>query len=1176
MCLALVNPFEKLTLLKGLAGNAGRRCFSGLAPVLALVTLLLLCTSPQSLFAQAVNGSLVGTVTDASGAVVPGAKITLTNVGTSISRTTETNGEGNYSFPNVTPATFKVTAEKAGFATAVRSNVPVGVNTTVRVDIVLQPGQVTQEVLVTAAAPLMQTETAETGRTVNTQQIDALPITGQGPSRNFQTLLTLTPGASGADYNHSRFFNPQNTLNTEVNGTSSMANNFQIEGVNDNERTGLLQVYTPAAEAIAEVNITTSNYDAEQGTALGAVVNVIYKSGSNQFHGEGYEFYKGDALNARNFFDLKTGAPFHKGHLVNNYFGGNIGGPIRKDKTFFFFNFLRTTEHTGQNQRFDVPTAAMRAGDFSDPALDPIFDPQTGDTADCLPGGVSANCGVGRTQFVASSNPADPNYNPACTLAAGCPNIIPINRIDPVAAKLVALVPLPNNNQNLSGSAKYSQNFLESTAFYQDINDYTVKIDQYQGNKDHISGHLAYMSPITYQAPAYGNAGGPANGSFEGTGTDKTYSAMINWDHTLTPTMIVQNRIGLNRYRNVAENTDYGTTSSTDIGIPGVNVSPFTSGLTGINGSGFSNNLVGYSASLPWIRSETDFDMVSNWNKIQGNHTIKFGANVIRIRDDLLQTQTFSPRGLWTFAPSESSAPGQTTNFGNNFASILLGVPSTVGRDLPIVFPAYRQWQIFLYANDKWQATPKLTVTAGLRWEFYNPATPHFAGGFSNYNPADNTLVIAGVGGNPLNLGMEKKWKDFAPRLGLAYRLTSKDVLRAGFGISYEPFEDNSYAYNYPVKQNNAFNNVSSFGPAILPDGTPATFAKGFPPPLTAAIPSDGIIPANTPLLLNQTYDVVNVHYLDPYVESWNFTYERALPHKFVLDIAYVGNHGVHLPLTYDLNAVTDPAFIGKGTAGQPLFAAFGRKASANLRFAAESSNYNSLQIKLDRHFQGGLTMTTAYTWGKALGYILENGENSNGPKYYINFRRNYARTDFDHTQTFVQSYVWSLPFGAGQRWLHEGAVSKVVGGWRFTGVLTAQTGGALDFGCNCQGINTPGNGQSPWVTGPIKKLYGVNQQLWFDTSVFKDPSVLFGKPTFGNVGRYILSGPNMFNLDASLFKNIKVTEKVNVEFRSEWFHATNNPHFNNPDVNLGDSNFGRVTGASGNRNIDFALRVMF
>ncbi|MGH9351691.1 MAG: carboxypeptidase regulatory-like domain-containing protein, partial [Terriglobia bacterium] len=1064
---------------KSLAPSAIRRTGSqgflrslvsvALGVFVALVAVV--CVFPPLALGQAVNGSVVGTVIDPSGAVVPQARVTITNVGTTVSQTARTDASGYYSFPDLPPGNYKVRVEKQGFATIDRSGVSLFVNSTVRVDVSLKPGEMTQTVTVQSQIPTLQTDTAQTGAQITAIQAEQLPL---GTNRNFQNLLDLVPGATGTGYNHSHFFNPQNSLNSEVNGTSSMTNNFQIEGVNDNERTGLLQVYIPPIEAIEDVDVTTSNYDAEQGTALGAVTNVILKSGTNQFHGSAYEIYNGQALNSRSFFDRgPQGTPFLKPRHVYNYWGGQFGGPIRKGKTFFFVDFLRTDDHEGQFQRISVPTAAERSGDFSDPALDAIYNPATGNTKDCLPGGNSALCGSGRSKF--------PGNN--------------ISKfIDPISAKLVALVPLPNDNLNVSGSGKYHDNFLENTGYLQDNKSFDVKIDQYAGPDNHISGRLGYMSPTTVQAPAYGLAGGPVGGGFEATGTDSTYSADIIWDHIFSPTLIVQNRIGLNRYRNTANQTDYGSKASSDIGVPGVNVDPFTSGLTGIFiHSEISDPLVGYSASLPWIRTETDFDFVSNWNKIVNNHTFKWGVNLIRIRDDLLQEQTFSPRGAWNFGGGQTSTPGAKVNFANNFASFLLDVPSQVGRDLPVVFPAYRATQLFLYFNDKWQVNPKLTLNLGMRWEFYPPATPHFPGGFSNYDPTNNTLVVAGIGGNPLNIGMQQRYHDFAPRFGLAYRISDKNVIRGGFGISYEPFEDNTYAYDFPVKQNNAFDNLSGFGPALYPNGTPVTFAQGFPPPLVAAIPSNGIIPATTPLLLNQNYDVINLHYLDPYIQSWNLAYERALPGQLTLDIAYVGNRGVHMPVTYDLNAVTDPAYMGQGPAGQPLFREFGRKANASMRFAGETSDYNALQVKFDRHFSHGFALTTAYTYGKSLGYVEENGENASGVTYYINFRRNYARTDFDHTHTFVQSYVWDLPIGKGHYLLNSGPESRILGGWQFSGIFKVTSGGPLSFGCTCQSINTPDNGQSPEITGPFRILHGVDTHPWFDTSVFSDPSLDFG-----------------------------------------------------------------------------------
>lgn len=1105
---------------------------------------------------QAVNGTVVGNVTDSTGAILPGAAVTITDIGTNTTRSITTDANGYYAFPSLPPGNYKVKVEKQGFATVERSGVPLAVNSTVRVDLSLQPGQVSETINVASTIPLLQTDTAKTGATLSAAQASQLPL---GNNRNFQNLLNLVPGATRSEFNHSRFFNPQNSLNNQVNGSSSLSNNFQFEGVNDNERTGLLQVYIPPVEAIQEVDVTTSNYDPEQGTALGAVTNVIFKSGTNQFHGSLYEIWRGNRLDARNFFDYGTeGQPFVKPRLVTNYYGGTIGGPVIKNKAFFFFDFLRTTDHEGQFQHLDAPTAAMRNGDFSDPALTAIFDPQTGDTVDCLPGGNTSNCGKGRTQFPG--------------------NRIPMNRIDPISAALLGLVPVPNANLTAAGTQKYSNNFLETANFLQDNKSFDAKVDWNLEDKDRISGRLSYMNPVTNQSPAYGSiGGGPIGGGFQGSGTDATYSAGINWNHIFSPSLISQTRIGLNRYRNEAKNSDYGTDSSTKFGIPGVNVDAFTSGITGLTGSGFSDPIIGYSASLPWVRAETDIDVVSNWTKIMGNHTFTFGGNFIRIRDDLLQEQTFSPRGLWTFAPGQTSLNGgPKSGFANNFASLLLGVPSQVGRDLPVYFPAYRAWQLFLYGGDKWQVNPKLTLNLGMRWEYYPPATPQFPGGFSNYDGATNSLVVAGVGGNPMDLGMRQKYRNFAPRVGLAYRLTDHDVIRAGFGISYQPFVDNTYAYNFPVKQNNAFNSLSDFGSAILPDGTSTTFAKGFPAPLVATVPSNGLIPVDTPLLKSQSYVVIPKNYLDPYVESWNLTYERALPGQFSLDVGYVGNRGVHIPLQYNQNAVVDPAFIGKGSKGQPYFQAYGIKSNINMFFSQVASSYHSLQVTLNRHFTSGVTLTTSYTFGKALGFATENGENSSGAAYYVDFRRNYGRVDFDHTHIFNQSFVYDLPFGKGQKFFQSGPLNVILGGWQISGVWTLMSGSPLNFGCTCAPLNTPGNSQSPELVSPFKKLYGINTVPWFDTSAFADPTLLFGTATFGNVGRYIASGPGFFNLDAALFRNIRLTERFNLAFRTDWYSATNTPHFNNPDTTLGDSTFGLVTAAGGSRAIDLGLKLTF
>src|SRR5262249_20740037 len=541
-----------------------------------------------------------------------------------------------------------------------------------------------------------------------------------------------------------------------------------------------------------------------------------------------------------------------------------------------------------------------------------------------------------------------------------------------------------------------------------------------------------------------------------------------------------------------------------------------------ING-GFSNPLIGFSASHPWIRSETNIDLSNTWTKIMGNHTLKFGGDLRRVRDALLQEQTFSPRGLYIFNDGQTAPkctvadpnPGcpttgsgaSKTSFTNNFASFLFDVPGQAGRDLATFFPNYRAWQFFTFAQDKWLVSPKLTADIGVRWEFYPPATPVKKGGFSNYDPTNNTLRVSGYGDIPDDLGIVTRYKYFAPRLGLAYRLKDSTVIRAGFGISYAPFPDNSYAYNFPVRANNAFNPaVASFGPAVLPSGQVATFQNGFPALIEPVVPDDGIITNPTKAT---NYFVVNPNYKNTYVESWNLAVQQTLPWRFTLDVAYVGNHGVGSVTNYNLNPGT---IAGAGNAGLPEFPTFGRTANTNLLFAGYSSSYHALQVKFDRKFSGGLSTTTAYTFGKGMGF--QQGDDG-GLFFYINQRRNYARNDFDRTQTFVQSFVYDFPFGQGKRWAPSGPTAAILGGWRVSTIMTVMSGLPLDFTGSGTALKTPGNTQTPDLVAPLKITHSVGgypNPPWLDTSTFALPTAT---GVFGNLARNFGSGPNFFNLDA-------------------------------------------------------------
>jgi hypothetical protein len=1136
--------------------------------ILMLLGTVLLGSS-SAVFGQAVNATLLGTVTDSSGAAVANVKVLLTETNTGISHTSRTNESGNYVLPDLPPGTYTVTAEQSGFKRASRVGIDVIVNTTQRVDLVLQAGDIAETITVEAETPILQTERADTGRKLETVLTENLPL---GTNRNYQNLLNIVPGTTRATFQHSQFFNASSSLQTEVNGQLRMGNNYQIEGIDDNERTGLLQILVPPLEAIQTVDVTTSNYDAELGRASGAVTNVILKSGTNSYHGAAYEFARNNYFNARNFFDSSVG------HLAYNYFGGNIGGPIKKNKLFFFGDYLKVYDHEANPNPISIPSLALRSGN-----LNVATSATTTPTTIYNPFSGSAN-GTGRVPFVATSAPgiatvAGPNgttvdaFNPACTSAAGCPNVLPQALINPISAKLMNLLPNPTGPGN-------ANNYFALLPFHKDTDFIDAKVDANLTNKDRLSARFSFQRPSIFQAPIFGSAGGPAQGNFEGNGIQNTYSIGLNYNRFFSNTLVAEFRAGVAWYHNEAHNSDFGTKASEALGIPGVNLDPITSGIVGItiaNNRGFSNPLIGYSASLPWIRSETNIDFANTWTKILGNHTVKFGVDLRRVRDALLQEQTFSPRGLYTFADGQTALNTGTgtskTSFTNDFASFLLDLPNQAGRDLATFFPNYRAWQFFTFVQDKWLVTPKLSADIGVRWEFYPPATPVAKGGFSNYNPANNTLVLSGMGSTPNDLGIATHYKYFAPRLGLAYRLKESTVFRVGFGISYTPFPDNSYAYNFPVRANNQFDPaITTYGPAVLADGvTPATFQNGFPGIIQPSIPANGIITNPTKA---SAYFVVNQNFRNPYVESWNAAVQQSLPWHFVLDLAYVGNHGVDSVINYNLNAATA---VGLGKVGQPEFNSFGRTANTNLLFAGHSSSYHALQAKFDRRFSNGLATTTAYTFGKGMGY--QTGDDG-GLAFYINQRRNYARNDFDRTHTFVQSIVYDLPFGKGKRFVSSGVPAAVLGGWRISSFLTAMTGLPLYFTASASNLLAPGNTQTPNLVAPVQILHGVGLgNPWFSTSSFAAPT----GTSFGNVGRNFLTGPGFFNLDASVAKSIRFTERLNLEVRLEAFGATNTPQFffgsgngTVAGVTLGSSSFGQVTNASGGRQLELGAKLTF
>jgi len=1130
---------------------------------------------------QAVNATLLGAVTDTSGAVVAGAKVTATEMKTGVSRSTTTNDSGNYAFANLPPGLYEVATEKQGFKKAVRSGVDVVVNTDTRVNLALDPGAISESVVVTAETPILQTDRADVGAKIDSKQVVDLPL---GNNRNFQNLLNLVPGATRAHRVHSEFFNAQDSLSTEVNGQARLFNNLQIEGVDDNERTGLLQIYIPPAEAIQTVDVSTSNYAAEFGRAGGAVTNVILKSGTNAFHGAAYEFNRISALAAKPFFQTLAKAP-----STYNYYGGNVGGPIIRNRLFFFGDILRIDDSRGKFDILTVPRDDFRGGNFG-AVTQLIYDPYQ--TTDATHATLALDASGKPIPVAPASRTPFPN------------NVIPASRFSPLALKILALVP-HTNVVNPGLSTNYQQN----TRFLKNTTAFDTKFDFIRKDNDRFAFRFSRAVQNLNDQPIFGLAGGPKGGGFQGTGEQHVQSGALNHTHAFSPSLIAETRVGVSHYRNIARNSDYGSNASDALGITGVNLNPFTSGLTGIDvQNGFSSPMIGYSASLPWDRGETNINAVTNWTKIHRNHTFKWGVDVRRLRDDLVQAQTFSPRGVFRFGTgttvNSTSAP---TSRGNNFAAFLLDAPTEVGRDVSVISGSWRETEFFSYGQDKWQPTSKLTLDVGLRWELYFPPTPQHSGGYSNYDPTSNTLVLAGIGGNPLNLGRETFYHYFAPRFGLAYRFTEQFVLRGGFGISYEPFPNNQYAWNYPVRQANGTNQTTTISLPQWPSSQIASMSFGFPAPAPAVPPSNGIIsgicqnppvPGVACIGLGSQYNVVDKNFQQPYVESWNLALERALPKNFVLDVAYVGNHGVDIPMDYDLNAAVafgpfdftvNPPKALNNCPVRPLCKlpggpGFGRTGNTDFLFKPTSSNYHALQTRFNHRTGGGLLLTTSYTFAKALAYrsdVGDGGGNDGGnPSFYLDFRRNYMVVSNNRKHTFVQSVVYELPFGKGKPLLHSGWANWVAGGWQVSTVMTIMSGRPVDFSASNAGLNVNGNTtrQTPNQVGSFRVLGGIGPApngAWFDTSAFVPVTT---PQTIGNMSRYKFAGPRFFNLDAAIFKRFPVTERIGLELRAEAFSSTNTPQFDQPNGNASDAvGFGHITGTiGGNRTVELGAKLTF
>jgi hypothetical protein len=1067
---------------------------------------------PQLARSQAVSANLLGKITDTSGAVVVGARITATEIRTGVSTRTSANAEGLYSIPYLAPGIYRVEVGMQGFKKFISDDAELRIGAVLRVDAVLELGAVTDSVEVTAQSPLLQTDTAEVSRSFSQKSVAELPLL----NRSFEGLVGLLPGVTPPSENFLNLEDPMGTTSYRANGQGSSGNNKLVDGVNNLVPGNGDTIYVPPAEVIQEVYITTSSYDAAFGRAGGAVISAVTRGGTNDLHGSLSEFHRDTHLRARNFFNI-VGRP--KPSFVRNQYGATIGGPIKKNRTFFFASYQGSNIRQATAQTNTVPVVGWRSGDFRGvPGLN-LFDPATG----------SLN-GTGRTAF--------PD------------NVIPASRIHRVSAKLTPLLPVPN-------ASGLVNNFFANVPANQDSNIYDVRIDHHFSENTKLFGRFNWSKYNVLSGAALGNIGQATQSD------DYTSTSALNLTHTFSSKLLTEIRLGYNRYKTHVDGLlDRPLSSELGIANPNPTVDS-TRGLSSINIGGMPS--LGARPQDPLNDADNLYQIVNSWTRIAGAHQMKWGVDAtryIRGRRTSAGPIFFSERGRFDFNPSVTALPGGPAlgsfgAFGNSFASFLLGAADLTGRSYVSTTPTDRITPFFSFFQDTWQVTSKLTLNLGLRHEVYTPTHPQFAGGASNYDPYTNTLLIAGLGDVPLNTGVSTDWNNFAPRFGLSYRL-NRTVIRTGYGISYymgiSGFSGGTLATQFPAVLHTQVGVANDY----RVDGT----LDSIPPIGSQPIPKNGRLTPDA----SQPLFAIPLNNLTPFVHSYNFTIQRAIGRNLTVDLGYVGSLGRRLPYSQELN-VAPP---GAGSAGLALFRAFGRTATSTLRANGVNNNYNALQANATKRFSHGLSFTVAYTFSKALGV----GSGDQGS--FINqldFRKNYGPVAYDSTHMLTVSHVYELPFGTGKPFLSRSPVRFVAGGWQVNGILRSATGTPFTATADATSCNCPGNGNFADAVSPVRILGGTGPgELWFSTSSFAQP----GPNRFGTAGRNTIRGPGLINYDFSVFRNFRVRERMRIEFRSEFYNLTNTPHFNSPVASFNAGNFGQVTSSYGEREIQFALRLIF
>jgi hypothetical protein len=1074
------------------------------------------------------TATIVGTVTDPSGAAVPGAQLTFNNIATQFTRVVQTSPSGEYVASSIPTGAYLITVSKPGFQTLQRSGVQLTAASTLSVDLQLKVGSPAETISVSATPPLLQSQSAEVSALVDSRQIVALPLV----SRDFTDLVALAPGAhlgsasnlaeggsaysirAGADYS--------------VNGTIAAGNSYLIDGIYNRNLWLNTLIMVPIVDSIQEYRVLTSNYSAEYGEAAGAVTEVETKSGSNAFHGAAWEFLRNDKLNANNFFSNLSGAPrpgFHR-----NEFGANVGGPIVRNKTFFFADYQGIRASQPQSFTSTIPTAAeqqmVETGNFSAFGTT-IYNPYSTAT--------SSTGAVTRNPF--------PN------------NQIPASLLDPAAVNIIKLLPTPT-------SSKATSNYYYNGTLTQQTDQFDVRADQNLGSSDRLFGRYGYdnttqVVPGIIPAPASAGIGPYLSTNANGTTTPLlNQSATLGYTHPFSASTILESHFGLVRWHAQITPLDLPYPAATELGIPGINITNKSGGIPAFTISGFTE--IGDNSSYPEDSAITTFQYDSALTMVRGKHTIKVGGLFLRHRFNGFSA--FPDRGTFDFNGEFTRQIGSSSS-QTALADFALGAMDSGSRNILTSTFGMRLWSAAPFIQDSWRVTGRLTAELGLRWEVDAPPYDvhnHWA----NLNVNTGQLMVAGLNGN------SRRLRDFdldtlAPRIGLAYALTQdrKTVLRSGFGISYVDMDaGGAQLYkNLPYFFSQVITTSINTAPV-------QTLHQGLPTPMQPSVTNIAALSTGSP-------DAWAVNLRETEVLQWSFGVQHQLLNDLILDVSYVGTRGERI-LVNSVNL--NQSVPGPGAQGprEPYYTINPNLSTVGYRTDAGDSKYESLQVRLDKRFSRGFTFGISYTYASYLSDAGNvNGGGNSDIQNYACIACNWGPVPDDYSHVLSINHVYELPFGQGRKYLATGWLGRIVGGWNLNGIWTARSGGRFTpiLGTNVSN-STGGGDQRPNRIASGYLSQGQSIYDWFNTAAFVAPA----QYTFGNSGTGILTGPASFNTDMSLIRHIRVTERYGLDIRAEAFNAWNHVNFANPNASIGTASAGIISSAANARIVQLAAKFTF